>query len=117
MMKLYLYNSKGIYLHEIEACEGITYHNSTEVEPPLKGKDPTIYQAVWNSYTKTWSVEYKPDFVEKKAKELNLEIATISTMSEDDLRSGKLPALNKMQEAYLEAKGGAKSTKTTKRRK
>lgn len=117
MMKLYLYNSKGIYLNEVEACDGIIYHNSTEIEPPLKGKDPTIYQAVWNSYTKTWILEYKPDFVAKKAKELGLEIATISSMSEDDLRSAKLPQLNKMQEAYLEAKGGAKSTKTTKRRK
>lgn len=116
-MKLHLYDGNGIYLHSIDGCDGITYHNSTDVEPPLKGKDPTIYQAVWNSYTKTWSVEYKPDFVAKKAKELGLEISTISSMSEDDLRSGKLPQLNKMQEAYLEAKGGEKSTKTTKRRK
>lgn len=114
-MKLYLYNSKGIYLNEIEACDGIIYHNSTEIEPPLKGKDPTIYQAVWNSYTKTWIVEYKPDFVEKKAKELGLEIATISSMSEADLRSGKLPQLNKIQEKYLEAKTGVKSTKRSKK--
>ena len=110
-MKLYLYDRNGIYLHEVEACEGITYTNSTEIEPPLTGKDPTIYQAVWNSYTQTWSVEYKPDFVNQKAKELGLEIATISTMSEADLRSGKLPELNEMQEAYLEAKSGKKSTK------
>lgn len=116
-MKLYLYNAEGIYLHEVEECEGITYHNSTKIKPDFGGKDPSIYQAVWNSYTKTWSVEYKPDFVAKKAKELGLEIATISSMSESDLKSGKLPNLNKMQEAYLEAKGGAKSTKTTKRRK
>lgn len=116
-MKLYLYDNNGIYLHEVEGCEGITYHNSTEIEPPLKGKDPTIYRAVWNSYTQTWSVEYKPDFVSKKAKELGLEIATISSMSEDDLRSGKLPQLNKMQEAYLEDKSGKKSTKSTKRSK
>lgn len=116
-MKLYLYDSKGNYLHEVEGCDGITYHNSTEIEPPLKGKDPAVYQAVWNSYTHTWSVEYKPDFVNQKAKELGLEIATISTMSEADLRSGKLPQLNEVQEAYLEAKSGIKSTKSTKRSK
>lgn len=113
-MKLYLYDSNGNYLHEVEGCDGITYHNSTEIEPPLKGKDPTIYQAVWNSYTKTWSVEYKPDFVNQKAKELGLEIATISSMSEADLRSGKLPQLNEVQEAYLEAKSGTKAKSKTK---
>ena len=90
-MKLYLYDSNGVFLHEIEASEGITYHNSTEVEPPLAGKDLRLYRAVWDNYTKTWSVEYKPDFINQKAKELGLEIATISTMSEADLRSGKLP--------------------------
>lgn len=113
-MKLYIYNQEGIYLHEVEAYEGITYHNSTEIEPPLAGKDLSIYQAVWDSYTQTWSVEYKLDFVNQKAKELGLEIATISTMSEADLRSGKLPQLNKMQEAFVEAKGGKKSTKRSK---
>lgn len=108
-MKLYLYDSNGVFLHEVEACEGIAYHNSTEIEPPFNGKSQEIYQARWDNHTKTWSVEYKPDFVAKKAKELNLEIATISTMSEADLRSGKLPELNEMQEAYLEAKGSKKA--------
>lgn len=108
-MKLYLYDNNGVFLHEVEACEGITYHNSTEVEPPLAGKDLSIWRAVWDNHTKTWSVEYKPDFVAKKVKELGLEIATISTMSEADLRSGKLPELNSVQEAFIEAKGGKKA--------
>ena len=103
-MKLYLYDSNGVFLHEIDACDGITYHNSTEVEPPLAGKDLSIYRAVWNNHTKTWSVEYRPDFINQKAKELGLEIATISTMSEADLRSGKLPALDKLQKEYLKLK-------------
>lgn len=115
-MKLYLYDSKGNYLHSIDGCEGITYHNSTEIEPPLTGKDPTNYQAVWNSYTKTWSVEYKPEFVNQKAEELGLEIATISTMSEADLRSGKLPQLTQIQEEYLEVKKES-SSKTRTRKK
>lgn len=108
-MKLYLYNQEGIYLHEVEACEGITYRNSTEIEPPFSGKNREIYQARWDNHTQIWNVEYKPDFVAKKARELGLEIATISTMSEADLRSGKLPELNSVQEAYLEAKNGKKA--------
>lgn len=114
-MKLYIYNAEGIYLHEVEACEGITYHNSTEIKPDFGGKDPSIYQAKWDKFTNAWSIEYKPDFIAKKARELGLEIATISTMSEDDLKKGKLPELTSIQEEYLEAKTGVKSTKRSKK--
>lgn len=103
-MKLYLYNAEGIYLHEIEACEGITYHNSTDIKPDFEGRDSDMYQAKWDNFTKTWSIEYKPDFVAQKAKELGLEIATVSAMSEADLRSGKLPELDTIQQEYLELK-------------
>lgn len=96
-MKLYIYNAEGIYLHEVEACEGITYHNSTPIKPDFAGRDSDINQAKYHPSTQTWEFEYKPDWIAKKAKELGLEIATISTMSEADLRSGKLPELDTIQ--------------------
>lgn len=96
-MKLYLYNAEGIYLHEIEACEGITYHNSTKIKPDFAGRDSDIYQARFSKSLEVWEFEYKPDWIAKKAKELGLEIATISTMSEADLKSGKLPELDTIQ--------------------
>ena len=116
-MVRYLYDSNYYYIGEITAYVGVEYPNSTDIKPDSKGKDSDIYRAKFIPALGTWEFEYKPEWIQQKAKELGLEIATISTMSEADLRSGKLPELNEMQEAFIEAKGGAKSTKTTKRRK
>lgn len=102
----YLYDSNYYYIGEITAYAGMEYLNSTDIKPDFKGKDSDIYRAKFIPALETWEFEYKPDWIEKKAKELGLEIATISTMSEADLRSGKLPQLNEMQKAFVEAKSG-----------
>lgn len=107
----YLYDSNFYYIGEITAYVGVEYPNSTDIKPDFAGRDSEVYRAKFIPALETWEFEYKPDFVAKKAKELGLEIATISTMSEADLRSGKLPELNEIQEAFIEAKGGKKSTK------
>lgn len=116
-MVRYLYDSNYHYIGEITAYVGMEYPNSTDIKPDFKGKDSDIYRAKFIPALETWEFEYNPEWIQQKAKELDLEIATISTMSEADLRSGKLPELNEMQEAYLEAKSGKKSTKSTKRSK
>lgn len=100
----YLYDSNYYYIGEVTAYVGVEYPNSTDIKPDFKGRDSDIYQAKFIPALETWEFEYKPDWIAKKAKELGLEIATISTMSEADLRSGKLPELSKIQEEYLELK-------------
>lgn len=113
-MTRYLYDSNYYYIGEVTAYMGVEYPNSTDIKPVFKSKDSDIYRAKFIPALETWEFEYKPEWIQQKAKELGLEIATISTMSEADLRSGKLPELNEMQEAFIEAKGGAKSTKRSK---
>lgn len=112
-MMRYLYDSNYYYIGEVTACEGIEYTNSTDIKPNFDGRDSDIYRAKFIPALETWEFEYNPDWLAKKAKELGLEIATISTMSEADLRSGKLPELNSMQESFLEAKTGKKPKNKT----
>lgn len=96
-MKLFLFNGEGYFLEEVEADPSMEYTNATDIAPNFKDYNQDIYNFKFNRFTNSWEYEYSPEFLEKKAKELNLEICQISTMSEADLRSGKLPQLDTIQ--------------------
>lgn len=89
-MKLYLYNAEGIYLHEVEACEGITYENATTIKPTFENYNPETYIARFNKYLNIWEYEYNYDYVNKKAKELSLELKPIYSMSDNEMKTAKI---------------------------
>lgn len=104
-MKLYLYDSNFNYIGEVTAYAGVEYPNSTDIAPDFS-RDRDIYNYKFSPALKEWEYEYRYEFVNQKAKELGLEIYQISAMSEQDLRSGKLPVLDTIQKKQRKAKKG-----------
>lgn len=107
--KIYLYDNEGVFIDEADDIEGIIYHNSTSVKPIFDKDHPReIYNARWDKYTQTWHFEFKQEYINSKAKELDIEIVTLNSMSDDDIKSGKLPALDNIIESNSKIKKGAK---------
>lgn len=94
-MKLYLYDSNFTYIGEATAYAGVEYPNSTEIPINWEGRDKNIFRAKFDKANNEWTFHYTEDYLQSKAKELNLEIVTIDSMKEEDLKNGKLPELEK----------------------
>lgn len=105
-MKRYLYDSNFNYTGEVTAYAGVEYPNSTTIPPKWEGRDKSIFRAKFDKANNEWTFHYTEGYLQSKSKELGLEIYQISTMSEQDLRSGKLPVLDKIQKKQRKAKKG-----------
>lgn len=89
-MKIYLYDSNGIYLHEVEACEGIIYKNATTIKPTFENIDDNKCIARFNKYLNVWEYDYNYDYINRKAKELGLELKPLNSMTDSDMKNVKL---------------------------
>lgn len=92
-MQVYLYDSEFFFTKTAQKGKGVTYPNSTETPINWEGRDKSIFRAKFDKANNEWTFHYTEDYLHKKAIELNLEIATIDSMHEKDLKSGKLPEL------------------------
>lgn len=103
MKKVFLYDNDGYFLQEASYYSDISYPNSTEIAPDYGDRDREIYIARFDRFTQQWNFEYHPEWLHKKAKELDLELPTIQTMTLAEIQSGKLPPLDKrVEEAIAE---------------
>lgn len=94
-MQVYLYDNDFFFTRVARKIMGVTYTNSTEIPINWEGRDKSIFRAKFDKANNEWTFHYTEDYLQSKAKELNLEIVTIDSMKEEDLKNGKLPELEK----------------------
>lgn len=113
-MQVYLYDSEFFFTKTAQKGKGVMYPNSTETPINWEGRDKSIFRAKFDKANNDWIFEYTEDFLQEKAKNLNLQIATIDSMSEKDLKSGKLPELEENIKKELQEENKKLISKTIK---